>query len=200
MAYGAKSSDISEVSYLGYGEHGNIRIADISAGLKKRKNSETEDDVCDVVFKNAQGQYQQRMFNPDNDADAARKEKNQEYYSKLMAYILKKLKGKDIEVPSTINNWKELTDWFIKEAGQKAEYSKVLLQLKLVGNVYDGKANVVTTRYFGWLERMDSEKKIKFSANELQSNAEYDRFMADKKPKTEGGDSGGAEDTGDLAF
>lgn len=201
MAYKqTKSSEIADVQYLSHGEHSNVRVTDISAGLKKRKNSEEEDDVCDVLFRSIQGQYQLRVFNPDNDEDEDRREKNQEYIPKLFAYILKKLKNKEIEVPA-VNSFKELCDWFIKEAGDPKEYSKVSLELKLVGNVYNGKATVGVTRYFGWLERSDSGKKVKFSANEISANATYDKFLRDRQPST-GGEGGGTSGGGgdDLVF
>ncbi len=197
--YGAKSSDINEKSYLGYGEHSGVHITDISAGVKKRQKSEETDDVCDVTFTGLQGQFQLRMFNPDVDTDEERKAKNQEYISKLMSYILKKLKNKDIDVPA-VGSWKELTDWFISQAGQKADYNKVSLELKLVGNVYNDKANVQVTRYFGWLERTDSGKKVKFSANEIASNNAYDAKMKTKQPKTEGGEATEEGKTEDLVF
>lgn len=202
MAYGAKSSDIKEGSYLSYGEYENGRIALVDVDpAKKRVKGEETDDVCDVIFTHKGGKFQLRTFNPDTGTDEVKKEKNSEYASKLFAYIAKKLTGKEQEVPTTISSFEELTVWFLETIGPKEVYSKVPVNFKLVGNEYNGKANIQVTKYFGWLERVDSEKKPKFSPNEIASNNAYDKFLREKTPKTKtsesSDDSGGTED---LAF
>ncbi len=180
MAYGSKSSDIKETSYLSHGIH-KVRIVDISAGLKKRAKSEEEDDVCDVIFKGVQGEFKLRVFNPDTDEDETRKEKNQKYTSDLFAYLGRKITGNEVEIPSTISSWKELTDFFIKLVGTKDVYSKIPFLIKLVGNDYNGKQNITVTRYFGWLEKEKEGGKVPtFSATEIASNTAYDNAIAKK--------------------
>ncbi len=194
-AYGSKSSDIKESpNYLGHGVNENLAIVDVSAGLKKRQKGEEEDDVCDVLFKSAAGQFQLRVFNPDKGDDAEKVAKNQKYTSDLFAYLGRKITGKDVEIPSTISSFKELTDYFIKLIGPKEGYSKLRFALKLVGNVYNGKANIQVTRYFGWLERMDSAKKPVSSPSEIAKNNEYDAFIANKTPNTSTKKEGEAEE------
>lgn len=183
MGYGSKSSDIKDTAYLSHGVH-EVYLIDIYAGIKKRAKGEETDDVCDIMFKGIQGEFKIRAFNPDNDEDLERKEKNQKYNSDLFAYIGKRITGKEVEIPSTINSWKELTDFFIKLMGPKEGYSKIPLLIKLVGNDYNGKQNIVVTRYFGWLEKKGG-KVPTFSPAEIAANNKYDAAVNKKTPKSE---------------
>lgn len=134
------------------------------------------------LFEGDNGQFTIRLFNPDEDSDEKRKEKNQEYYSNLISYILKKIKNVEVIVPS-VSSFEELKNWTIAQLGNG--YSTVPLIIKIIGNVYNNKANIQITKYFGWLERKDSGKLPSFSFNEEQGNKEYINFINKKNKDTE---------------
>lgn len=189
--YGANSKDIKDVSYLGIGIH-DATLSKVSIDPFTDK-SEKVWDVIDFTFKGSQGEFTIRSFNPDDDTDDEKKGKNQVYISNLIAYILKKIKNAEVEVPSTLSSFTELKNWAIAQLG--TNYMNIPLVIKLVGNVYNGKANVQVTKYFGWLERKDSGKLPIFSKGEEAKNLEYNNFGSNKAAATSE-----AESTDEVVF
>jgi hypothetical protein len=197
MAYGSKSGDIKESSVMGllknesgdYIPHVNLEIVELKAHTTEAKNEGDKTyQVFDIIYKNPQGEtYTQRLFNPE-EGDVSKQEKNEKTVSDTVTYIAKKVQNKDVELDgSKIKSW----DDFTKEAtAMIAPFMKgVKLALKLVGNVYNNKARLGTTAYFGWLERMDSGKYPKYSPNEVESNVEYENYFKKDKSKKGGGAS-----------
>jgi hypothetical protein len=169
--YGAKSNSIQEsVQAMSIDIH-KAKVVEAKAFTTEPKNEGGKTfDVLDIVFKNpAQEEFKIRCFSPENDEDKTRATKSAEYYSKLVVYIASKLKGEEVELPK-VKSWAEFTAAAVELLSGQDD---VPLWLKLTGNVWNGKANVQVTRYFGWLERVDSGKKPKYSQNEVKGNAEY---------------------------
>jgi hypothetical protein len=176
MGYGGKSNEIKEISYMSHGVHENVYIKEIKAHVEKSKDGSAEYDVIDIIFAGATGDFKLRVFNPDN-SKPEDLDKNQKYASDVLLYIASKLSNSDKEITG-VTNWASLKSWF--KANLPQAYSSVKLALKLTGNVYNGKANIQVTRYFGWLDRMDSPKRPIMSASEIKGNLEYDAFQAKK--------------------
>ena len=198
MAYGSKSSDIKDSSNLGTGIH-EVVLAEAKAQTVTTAKGDFE--VLDYVFKNINGdQFQYRIFNPETSTKVEKAEKDA---SDKVVYIASKVSGKEKELPA-VESWNEFTETAISLLPK--DYNKVPLSIKLIGNVYNGKANVQTNNLYnggwiggGWLERKDSGKVLVLSVQDKKSIAEYEAFLMEKpKSKVEPEFTGATEAEGDF--
>jgi len=151
-------------------------------------------DVIDIELMNSAKETNKiRLFNPMNTSDEAIREREATYAAKVIVTFANKIQNKDIEL--NVSSWEELGKFAEKNIDVKA---KVPLLIKLIGNVYNGKARVGITRYDGWLKRFDSGESIKLSQNENKSNAEWDAFVNGAKPSS--GAATSTEKDDDLPF
>lgn len=173
--YGAKSSNIAESSNPMSIDVHKAKVTEAKAFTTEANKKGDTYDVLDIHFANAaQETFKIRCFNPDSDDDKNRKAKNAEYYSKLVVYIASKLHGEEVELPK-VKSWEE----FCAASCELLNgHDDVPCWLKLTGNVWNGKSNIQITRYFGWLERVDSGKQPKYSQNESKGNAEYEASLS----------------------
>jgi len=177
MGYGSKSTDIKESAKMGVGIHENVTVTSVVAQTIEYKNGDSG-DVLDITFTKDKGlaseeDFMLRTFNPES-GNETYLEKNKEHAGALVTYIASKVTGEESEIPDTVDSWKSFT----KAAIKLIPINDTTLSIKLVGNVYNGKANIQVTRYWGWLTRTDSGKKLKFSQNELGDNAQYEKHFA----------------------
>lgn len=152
------------------GIHDNVHLTGIKAHTHKDKK-DREWQVLDITFKNAKKEiHTHRIFNPAQ-GDQAKLEDNATTIANQLSYIATKLQGKDAEVEA--ESWEDLCNWAI----ENIPTNKVPLKVKLLGNVYNGQANVQITKYTGWLKTMASGETIRFSKKENEANAAYFAFM-----------------------
>ena len=190
---GYGSTSIVESQPMGLGIFNNVFIKSVEAfTTEPKKETDSSYQVLDVMLENEAGEtYRIRIFNPDENTDPTKIAKGQERASNTVAYLATKIHGEDKVLDgSKIKDWEGFTAAAIKLIG---EYSGKLFQFKTVGNVYNGRANLVTPLYWGWLEPMDSSKKLSYSQSEREANAKYEAFFANKA--NSGGSS--TEDDGD---
>lgn len=189
MGYGSNEKALNEVSPLGVGIHNDVEIESITAFTTEAKQvGGSTYDVLDINFKSSEGKtFKKRLFSPEKDTNAARKSKDEEYVSNLVAYIATKVNGEPKVVDgSKIDGW----DSFTKEAiSLIGDYSGKKFQFKLVGSIYQGKPQLDITQYMGWLEPMDSTKRLEFSPSELKGNLDYNQFYS--TPTTSSPQGGG---------
>lgn len=114
-------------------------------------------------------------------------------------YIVGKITGQDKNVQG--ETWKDFTDKVVSELKPYVENKskRPELYLKLIGNVYNGRANLQIPGYKGFLERKDSGKMPTVSQKEQERNKEYINFNSGTPDKEESSDvpiagQGGADE------
>ena len=192
MSYG--STAIVESQPMGLGIFNNVSIKSIEAlTTEPKRETDKAYEVLDIVFQNETDEtYRLRLFNSDEDTDHVRVAKGQVRNSNTIAYVAGKIKGEETSLDgSKIKSWKDFTAAAIKLLG---DYSGKAFQFKTVGNVWNGKAKLVLPVYWGWLESMESSKKLAYSQSEKEANAEYESFFANR------GGSGALAEDDDTPF
>lgn len=181
--YGSKSENLRESSSLGVGIHSNVALKEVKAHTTEPKKEGADTyEVLDFTFKNAKGdQYTYRVFNPEK-GDALKIEQNAKDAADKVVYILAKLSGKPVEIPDTIESWEEFCA-FVKDALPK-DYDKIALEIKLIGNVYNGRANVQAPNIYkggfiggGWIRKMSDADKLTLSDVDKKSIATYEDHL-----------------------
>jgi len=114
-------------------------------------------------------------------------------------YIVGKITQDNKEI--TGDTWEEFTSNVVKELEPfvNEKENRPELFLKLVGNVYNGRANLQIPGYKGFLERVDSGSMPTVSKSEDQKNQEYLNFGSgspDKEESADLPDTGGGMDEG----
>jgi hypothetical protein len=182
MGYG--STNIAESQPMALGIHSDVEISEITALTTEPNKQAKTFDVLDIIFINKKGEdHKLRIFNPDSDTDPVRVAKNQENASNTVAYLASKVAGEDKALDgSEIKSWKDFTKAAIKLIG---DTSGKLFQLKICGNVWNGKASLTLPNYRGWLESSQSSKTLAYTPSEMARNNEYKAFYA--APSSTGG-------------
>lgn len=194
-AYGSNEKALVEVSPMSVGIHNDVEITKIEAVEIVNKVGK-KFNLLDFTFENAKGEtHLHRLFNPDTETDPNKKAKKQVGVSNFVAYIATKVNGKPcIFSGEGVESWEDFTTAAIELIGDG--YLGKKFQVKLLGNVYKGKASIVIPNYTGWIEPQESEKRLKFSPSEKKGNLEYKAFyetVQTSKPSAPSAD-GVAED------
>lgn len=161
-------------------------------------------EALDFTFRATEGDqkgavYNHREFSVDEN-DPKAQSKGENLVARLV-YILSYFTTGDRaakmeEIAAAINgalakdeSFDNLRNTVIKIAESLNYTAKTDLRMKLVGNVYRGKANVGFTGYIGFLADDRSEGPFNFGPNEVQQNAKYSAFRS--TPSTDAGEVGG---------
>lgn len=176
MAYGSNENALKESAPLGVGIHQDVSLVEIKAFKTEPNGQGKVYDVIDFKFENPVGKsHTIRQFDPAGSAPD-KVAKNQTKVSNFVAYVATKVKGVDTILSGDgIKTWEDFTKKAIELIGDPKE---VKFQLKLNGNVYNGRASVVISNFGGWLERQESKLRLEFTPSEKQGNNEYDAFYS----------------------
>jgi len=185
MGYGSKSSDIREGASLGHGVHKKVNLVEVKKHITEpKKGADAGYDVLDYIFKNKKGdQYVYRIFNPEGGDDETKVAKAQKDASDKVVYIASKISNKEVELNGDkINSWDDFTTEAI--ALLPEGFEKIDLDIKLVGSVYQGKANVGAPNIYqggwiggGWIKRSDSKDELTLSEQDKKSIAQYEETI-----------------------
>lgn len=190
MAYGSSEEALKDSSALRIGVHNDIEIESIEGFTTEPNPSGKTFDVIDITFVNPLGStHKHRVFSPETETDPNKKAKKETAISNLVSYIATKVNGKPCILSGEgITDFESFTKQAIKLIG---DYAGSKFQFKLVGQVYNGKPSIGITNYNGWLEPMDSIKKLEISLKESKNNLEYTTFYStvstSTKPMVGGG-------------
>jgi hypothetical protein len=197
MQFGGSSNEIKELSPLKPGIYKNIVLAKVEALTTEGKDGKPGYEVLDFYFEGIGFNFLKRIFNPLKGEDQEKVGKAAKNASAIVLYIASKILNRDVNLPS-VSTWDEFTTASIGLF--KQGFNKELLQMKLVGNVYNGKARVDTTYYFGWLKRMDEGVELEFSKQEKEENAKWEAHNNGASAAKGSGGSQIKPDAGTTAF
>jgi len=195
--FNQKSADIAESSApMSPGVH-EVWVTNVKAHTTKPKEEGgTTYNVIDIEVKNSKKESNLiRLFDPTKIEDEEKKGKEIKFAGKVITAFASKTQGEDIELSA--KDWKELGKWAVKNIDPE---NKAKLLIKLIGNVWEGKARVGITRYDGWLKRADSGESIKLSKNENTKNVEWTEFVTGIKAGNSASNTSFVEDNDDLPF
>lgn len=211
MGYASNSKEINEGSALGVGIHQNVFLVEGKGHTTEPKKEDGDTyEVLDFTFKNKKGDFHtRRIFNPENgnaSQDEVKLGVAQKNAADVAVYILSKITGKDIELPS-VDSWDEFTKAVIDLL--PVDYDKIPMELMLVGNVYKGKATVISPNVYNggfiggsWLARMDSSDRLKITDQAKKMNAAYEDALVRTSSTGTAAPAAGGESaaTDDLVF
>lgn len=170
--------------YLGDAVLSNVFVEDINS-----KSGDTYPNVLkfqfivlgkDILDNDVKGQIVEKAEFPPRDTDTPDKIRNK---TGRIGYIMKYFMKEEDVLISNVNSWAEFVDVVVKRFEKNGSYSSVPVRLKVVGNVYNGNANVQIPNYKGFLQGEDSMSAISFSNNEMKANREY--IQAIQEPEAE---------------
>lgn len=182
MKFGTSKAEIQDsgnASYLSMPYLGEARLTSVVVEDIESKSGDLFPDVLkfqfkvlgeDVVGNDVKGQIVEKAEFPPREDDDQKKITNK---TGRIGYIMKYFMPEEDVLINNANSWREFVDIVIKRFEKNSGYVDIPVKLKVVGNVYNGKANVQIPNYKGFLQGESSDSAITFSKNELSANREY---------------------------
>lgn len=182
MKFGTSKAEIQDsgnASYLSMPYLGEARLASVFVEDIESKSGDVFPDVLKFQFKvlgedvqgnDVKGQIVEKAEFPPREDDDQKKITNK---TGRIGYIMKYFMPEEDVLINNVSSWREFADVVVKRFEKNSGYVDVPVKLKVVGNVYNGNANVQIPNYKGFLQGKDSESAITFSKNELSANREY---------------------------
>lgn len=182
MKFGTSKEEIQDsgnASYLSMPYLGEARLSSVVVEDIESKSGDLYPDVLKFQFKvlgedvagnDVKGQIVEKAEFPPRDDDDQKKITNK---TGRIGYIMKYFMPEEDVLINNVSSWREFADVVVKRFEKNSGYSDVPVKLKVVGNVYNGNANVQIPNYKGFLQGEQSDSAITFSKNELAANREY---------------------------
>lgn len=185
--YGAKAGanyDGVSIANLPPGIYKGFNLTEVKVDSATKADGTTGKRIITFLFTGPNGQAHQHteweILATDNDA-----EKKADNLVLRIGHILRKFVSPEVVAANVATTWEQLTAWVMATLPQG--FQTVSLDLKVLGNVYNGKATSAFPGYLPFVVK--SGDPLSFSAKETAANNEYYAFIA-AKPDAEGAPSG----------
>lgn len=165
------------IASLEPGIYENVTLKEVKAERTTKGDGTEGKNILTFLFSTPKGEHQHTEYEVDpTDAKADSKMKN---LSKRVGHIMTKFVAEEVVKGITASSFQEYATKVAQILNPIAPSVKDL-EIKIVGNVYNGKATSNFPGYVPFISRKSgaSYKRLQFSANENSQNKEYTNFSS----------------------
>lgn len=165
------------------GIYHDVELEKVEFTKSTKKDGENGKNILTFLFKTPQGYYQRTEWEVlSEDKDAEKKAAN---LVKRVEHIMRQFVGVDVIESNPSTTFEQYGNWVVNILSPVIKGVKDL-EIKIIGNVWNGKATSDFPNYVGFIARKmrKTYKPLSFSAQEIAANKEYIDFIS-SRPDTE---------------
>lgn len=187
MAYGAAAGtnyDGLSIASLPPGIYEGYELKEVKAERTTKSDGTQGKQIITFLFDGPKGPHQHTEYEVD-DADATKKASKEANLFKRVAHIMTKYVNRTVVDSATFNTFGELSTWVVNTLTPAIKGVKV--NLKIMGNVYNGEARSAFAGYPPFIARPGAAdyKPLFFSDRENAENNKYFNHVNNATPDRE---------------